>query len=85
MTQLALPLYGPNKAPPPNPNAWMFNRDGSPKRLLWCSDGARQGGPCPYAAGEVPLGVCCKDLSTDVAPVTVEAKPYDPATAAIPY
>lgn len=46
----------------PDPNAWMFNADGSPKRLLWCSDDARGGGPCPYAGRAVPCGVCCKEL-----------------------
>lgn len=44
MTQLALQLEPPQA----NPNAHFFNADGSPKRLLWCSDSARLGGPCPY-------------------------------------
>jgi hypothetical protein len=32
----------------PNPNAHLFDADGKPRRLLWCSDSARLGGPCPY-------------------------------------
>jgi hypothetical protein len=62
VTQLQLEL----EAPRPSPNAWMFNADGSPKRLLWCSDTARLGGPCPYTGERArfrPAGGCCKDLT----------------------
>lgn len=37
MTQLALELEPPR----PNPNAHFFNEDGSPRRLMWCSDSVR--------------------------------------------
>lgn len=50
----------------PNPNAHFFNADGSPKRLLWCSDSARLGGPCPYLGDRArfrPAGGCCKDIT----------------------
>lgn len=49
-TQLALDV----EPAQPNPNAWMFHADGSPKRLLWCSDTVRiafhrgEPAPCPY-------------------------------------
>lgn len=49
----------------PNPNAWMFDEQGRPRRLLWCSDTARLGGPCPYVGDRarfMPAGGCCKDL-----------------------
>jgi hypothetical protein len=61
-----------------NPNLAFFNDDGSPRRLLWCSDSARLGGPCPYTEPRVsradgsllppiglalmPAGGCCKDI-----------------------
>lgn len=63
--QLSLDLSGGEPAPA-NPNAWMFNADGSPRRLLWCSDTARMGGPCPYVGAKAryrPPGGCCKDLA----------------------
>jgi hypothetical protein len=50
----------------PNPNGHLFNDDGTPKRLLWCSDTARKGGPCPYIGAKakfMPGGVCCKTLA----------------------
>jgi hypothetical protein len=62
VTQLALDLE-PDR---PSPNAHFFNADGSPKRLLWCSDSARLGGPCPYVGAKArfrPAGGCCKDLA----------------------
>jgi hypothetical protein len=46
-----------------NPNLWMFDAEGNPRRLLWCSDSARLGGPCPYVDGEAPAGGCCKELA----------------------
>ncbi len=51
--------------PLPSPNAWMFDESGRPRRLLWCSDNARKGGPCPYVGDREqfrPAGGCCKDL-----------------------
>lgn len=51
--------------PAPNPNARFFGPDGEPRRLLWCSDSARMGGPCPYLGDKerfMPRGGCCKDL-----------------------
>lgn len=59
--QLSLELDGPVE----NPNAHMFTADGRPRRLMWCSDDARLGGPCPYkgAKGKYrPAGGCCKKL-----------------------
>jgi hypothetical protein len=50
----------------PNPNAHLFDADGKPRRLLWCSDSARLGGPCPYddpaRARFAPAGPCCKTI-----------------------
>lgn len=53
---------------PPNPNAHLFDADGKPRRLLWCSDSARKGGPCPYLGEKArfrPAGGCCKDIRLD--------------------
>jgi hypothetical protein len=63
VSQLALD-FDPGR---PNPNAAFLNADGTPKRLLWCSDEARLGGPCPYATGSgrerfKPDGPCCKEI-----------------------
>lgn len=63
MTQLSLDF----ELERPNSNAAFFNPDGSPKRLLWCSDEARLGGPCPYRPGSGkerfhPPGPCCKEI-----------------------
>jgi hypothetical protein len=47
-------FHQPDDPPAPNPNADFFNEDGSPKRLLWCSDTVRiafnrgEDAPCPY-------------------------------------
>lgn len=69
--QMVMSLYG-TASPPANPNAWMFTRDGKPKRLMWCTDDAHLGGPCPYEGRDVPLGVCCKALVTQCDPVAVQ-------------
>lgn len=61
MTQLSLLDEGK-----PNVNTAFFNADGSPRRLFWCSDGARLGGPCPFVGEKEkhrPMGGCCKDLA----------------------
>lgn len=65
MSQLSFEAELP---PVANPNAHLFNEDGSPKRLLWCSDSARMGGPCPYTGARLkhrPAGGCCKDLARE--------------------
>lgn len=62
--QLALEL----EPPAANPNARFFNGDGTPRRLLWCSDvvaaAVRAGGdpPCPYEGRENPCPPCCKSV-----------------------
>lgn len=64
MTQLSLDLGDA----PVNPNAHLFNPDGTPRRLLWCSDTARMGGPCPYLGERArfrPAGGCCKSLAKE--------------------
>lgn len=53
-------------APAPNPNADLFDESGRPRRLLWCSDSARMGDPCPYTGEKarfMPEGGCCKTLA----------------------
>lgn len=61
--QLALEL----EPPTPNPNAWMFNADGTPRKLMWCSDTVRiawrrgEELPCPYP-DRPPGGECCKEI-----------------------
>lgn len=56
--QLSLDLPEPERKPlPPPPPV---------PRLLWCSDDARLGGPCPYLGERArfrPDGGCCKDLT----------------------
>lgn len=52
--------------PATNPNAHLYDEHGKPRRLLWCSDTARMGGPCPYTGERArfrPTGGCCKDLA----------------------
>jgi hypothetical protein len=51
----------------PNPNAHLFDADGNPRHLLWCSDSARKGGPCPYVGEKARFrpAVCCKDVRLD--------------------
>lgn len=49
----------------PNPNAHMLDREGQPRRLMWCSDGARLGRGCPYLGERArfrPAGGCCVEL-----------------------
>jgi hypothetical protein len=49
----------------PNPNTDFFDSSGKPRRLLWCSDSARMGGPCPYVGDRarfLPAAGCCKDI-----------------------
>lgn len=61
MTQLSLD----DTVARPNPNAHMFDREGKPRRLLWCGDAARMGKGCPYVGGKArfrPFGGCCLDL-----------------------
>lgn len=51
-----------------NPNAALFHPDGSPRRLLWCSEDpeVRSGvKPCPYLGRPVPCGECCHDVLLD--------------------
>lgn len=51
--------------PAPNPNRALLDDHGRPRWLLWCSDGARMGGPCPYTGPRArfrPAGGCCKQL-----------------------
>lgn len=61
MTQLSLD----DAVARPNPNAHMFDREGKPRRLMWCSDAARMGKGCPYVGEKArfrPPGGCCLDL-----------------------
>lgn len=62
-----------------NPNLAMFDENGDPKRLLWCSDTARKGGPCPYVGERArfrPAGGCCKDLAVERAGRALEDSAY---------
>lgn len=65
-----------SEVPAANPNAWMFNADGTPRKLLWCSDSVRIAWrkglelSCPYEgerARFMPGGVCCKDVERGIA------------------
>jgi hypothetical protein len=64
MTQLSLFA----ELPPSPPNAHLLRADGTPRRLLWCSDSVRMahhaGEPvrCPYQGRRVPCGECCLDI-----------------------
>jgi hypothetical protein len=56
------------ETPAPNANAGWFKPDGTPRRLLWCSDDpeVRSGvKPCPYEGRRVPCGECCHDVLLD--------------------
>lgn len=67
MTQLSLD----DAVARPNPNAHLFDREGKPRRLMWCSDRVRialsKGEPveCRYVGEQAryrPDGGCCLDL-----------------------
>lgn len=62
----------------PNPNAHLYNEDGTAKKLLWCSDSVRisfhrgEAAACPYVGGRErfrPGGGCCLDLVQQAEPV----------------
>lgn len=69
MTQLSLE----DSVDRPNPNAHLFDREGKPRRLMWCSDRVRialsKGEPaeCPYVGEKARFrpAVCCKDVRLD--------------------
>lgn len=53
----------------PNIGKWI-DGEGRPLRLLWCSDSARMGGPCPYVGDRarfMPAGGCCKAIGAAAA------------------
>lgn len=58
MAEVVAPSFDPYKP-------WaLFNADGTPRRLLWCSDDVRRDPslPCPYVDGLAPCGECCKAI-----------------------
>lgn len=62
----------------PNPNAGLYNGDGTPKKVLWCNDTVRiafnrgETAACPYVGARArfrPGGSCCLDLARQAEPV----------------